>query len=94
MTSDNQLASVSQVTGYMTSKGWESVHLPQADTYRFTGPNDGADEPIEWLFPANERFLDYEDCLHRLLRALSAIEQRPTETILAEMLERTISIAS
>lgn len=79
---------VEHVRRYMTAHGWQARPSRRPDTILFEGPPDDSGKPLRDHFPATEEFSDFGRCVEDLIRMLSKFEQRNSEEIVAEMLNR------
>lgn len=77
---------VAQVTAYVTSHGWTVLPARRKDAVLFVGSDDDEGRPLDWQFPAHERFNDYGECVEQFINALAALEHRSPDEVLSDIL--------
>jgi hypothetical protein len=76
------------IRDYLIDHGWKQVPFKREALLVFEGPKDDDGEPIIQVIPRSEEAPDFGLRAQELVDALSVIEDRPTEEIVADILAR------
>jgi hypothetical protein len=80
------LVRVAALQSYLLGRGWKARPYPGPELLVFEGPLDDDGEPIIQVVPSSEQMLDFRLRVTELIEALSVLEDRPAQEILADVL--------